>query len=135
GSLSLSSVAQVDTATSTLTSGTWNVFTNSTLTLNGGAPLAPNNGNILLDGPNSLFTNNNLGTNVGSFTVQNGRDFTISTTLFTNEGVVTIGAGSQLLLAGGEYLQNAGTTVVNGTLGVGPVQVDGGVLMGSGTVD
>lgn len=94
GSLSLTSV----TATSTLTSGIWKVFTNSTLTLQGGANLT-NNATILLDGANSTLTNN-ITTNSGSFTIQNGRNFNPAIA-FNNTGNVFIGANSTFTLSNG----------------------------------
>lgn len=54
---------------------------------------------------------------------------------FVNEGVVTIEAGSQLTRVG-DYVQTGGTTRVDGIAIVsGVVDIQGGVLSGSGTVD
>ena len=73
GTLSLADVAQDDGGTDTLTAGTWNIFTNSTLTFSSNDNLTTNDGNITLDGPGSTFTNiANLAANNGSFTLEDG---------------------------------------------------------------
>jgi hypothetical protein len=114
GTLSLASVAQDNGGTSTLTAGTWDVFTSSTLTFSSGDNLTTNNGNITLDGSGSVFTNiTNLATNNGTFTLKDGRSFT-TVGAFTNAGGLTVDAtgGADTFTASRAYLQTAGTTTL-----------------------
>jgi len=56
----------------------------------------------------------------------------------TNMGTITIGSGTSLNLtnSGGSFVQTSGQTVVNGTLNSVPaVQIQGGTLSGSGTIN
>ena len=129
-------------AAGTLTGGTWQVFGGSTLRLiNSG--VTTNAANIVLDGANSNFfrdagTTNALaafGANsaAGSFTIQNGRNFT-SAGAVSNVGSLTIGLGSTFTLAAGNYTQTGGTTTVNGGLSATGLDFLGGVVQGSGTI-
>jgi hypothetical protein len=70
----------------------------------------------------------------GSLTIQNGRDLSVGA--FDNRGQLTVGPGSHFLTAGA-YLQTDGATVLeSGDLAaVGGVDLEGGTLSGSGTVD
>ena len=99
GTLSLTNVTQVNAGASTLTGGTWNVFTNSTLTVNDGVGFA-NNANITLDGANSNFTNLLSNAAAGNFTIQNGRNFNPAVA-FNNAGHVFITAGTTFTLTNG----------------------------------
>ncbi len=128
----------------TLTGGTWKVFDNSALRLIGGS-ITNNAADIVLDGVNSNLFSDMGSTNAlagfaanaagGSFTILNGRDFTTAGTL-SNAGDETIGAGSTLSLAAGENLtQTGGVTTVNGALATTSlVDIQGGLLQGSGTI-
>ncbi len=133
-------------AAGTLTGGTWQVTGNSILRLIARS-ISTNTASILLDGASARvysdtgttsalasFTANAAG---GSFTIQNGANFT-SSQAFTNVGTITIGSGSTFTPGGtGGYTQTGGTTVLNaGTLGAtgDQINVQGGALSGPGTV-
>jgi hypothetical protein len=85
-------------AAGTLTGGTWQVSANSTLRLLGGN-ITTNAANIVLDGANSNFFSDTASTDAlaglvtnassGSFTLQNGRNFTPSGA-FTNAGTLDL---------------------------------------------
>jgi hypothetical protein len=138
--------APTNFATGTLTGGTWRVFGNSTIQAPfGAAGIATNAAGIVLDGANSNFTNSsnaasalaNFLTNAaaGSFTIQNGRNFTAAGS-FSNAGAVTFGSGSTLTVPT-QYQQTGGSTTVNGTLAVsgpGTANIQAGTLMGAGTI-
>jgi hypothetical protein len=133
----------------TLTGGTYNVFGPGTLEIdelgNTGGEIVNNAATILLDSPGSNFvdragldalsnfTNN---TSAGSFTIQNGRNFTSpSTTNFANAGAVSVGSGSTFTTGGARnYVQSGGSTQLNGALvaGGGQASFNGGVLYGNG---
>src|SRR5262249_5084110 len=124
----------------TLTGGTYFVsgtfkFTNADIQTNAAA--------IVLDGPASAIVNQNnvnalanFTTNSanGDFTIQNGRDFTTGGT-FQNAGSVTVGPGSTFHAAG-SYTQISGVTTLNDSslAATGTVDLQGGVLTGSGTI-
>jgi fibronectin-binding autotransporter adhesin len=122
----------------TLTGGTYVVggilqFNNAdivnnaaTVTLTGSAAeIKDQNG---LDGLRA-FDNN---TASGSFTLEGGALLT-TPGAFSNAGSVDI-FGSDFFGAGGAYTQTAGTTHVDGDLSASAVNIDGGVLKGTGTV-
>jgi len=139
--------------TSTLTGGTYNAFS-GTLQLSqanagGGAVIATNAATVLLDGTaakiadaqgNDILTNS-LGSNSGSFTIQNGANMTSAATGFSNSGTLVIGANSTFSVGGSqEYLQSGGTTTLtsgSSDLAVATghgVDINGGSLRGFGTV-
>ena len=139
----------------TLAGGTWNVYGTmanpGTIQLNPlgntGGEIVNNAATILLDGPNSNFvdaagldalSNFSNNTAAGSFTIQDGRNFTSpSGTDFANAGIVNIGAGSTFTTGGAaNYTQSGGSTQLNGTLtaGGGSANFNGGVLFGNGGV-
>ena len=114
---------------------------------NTGGEIVNNAATILLDGPNSNFvdaagldalSNFSNNTAAGSFTIQDGRNFTSpSGTDFANAGIVNIGAGSTFTTGGAaNYNQSGGSTQLNGTLtaGGGSANFNGGVLFGNGGV-
>ncbi|MGA2799596.1 MAG: PEP-CTERM sorting domain-containing protein [Thermoguttaceae bacterium] len=104
------SVAQL--SGTTLTGGTWNARSNSTINITTGSNIITNQGDVTLDGLASTFTNiNSLANNQGNFSVLNGRNFT---TAGDNSGTVTVGSGSDLEVAGD--LTGAGNLSVNGIL-------------------
>jgi hypothetical protein len=143
GTLNVPTTLQVPLYISTLTAGTWKVFANSTLTLNGGTSLATNNGNITLDGAWSVFSNITfLATNNGRFTLQNGRSFSTLGAL-SNTGQVLIDSTSTLtvgsLTVGSNYVQSgaSASTQVDGALIVASgntVDIQSGTLSGTGTI-
>src|ERR1019366_4627276 len=135
---------------STLTGGTYNVYGTvsnpGTLQIdslgNSGGEIVNNAATILLNGPNSNFvdhagldalSNFSNNTAAGSFTIQNGRNFT-SPGVFSNAGAVNIGSGSTFSTASGSYNQSGGSTKVDGALAPagGLVSFAGGTLLGNG---
>src|SRR5208337_1015527 len=135
----------------TLTGGTYNVYGTvanpGTLQIdalgNTGGEIVNHAATILLDGPNSNFvdqagldalSNFSNNTATGSFTIENGRNFT-SPGDFANAGAVNIGATSTFTSTG-DYNQSGGSTQVNGTLtaGSGNANFNGGVLFGNGGI-
>jgi hypothetical protein len=142
-------------AGNTLTGGTYNVYGTlanpGTLQINPlgntGGEIVNNAATILLDGPNSNFvdeagkdalSNFSNNTAAGSFTIQDGRDFTGPNNVnFANAGIVDIGAGSTFATGGtGQYNQSGGSTQVDGALvaGGGQANFNGGTLFGNGTI-
>ncbi len=78
----------------TLTGGTWSVGDNSTM--NFGSSITTNNANITLDGASSSFAAiNPLESNLGLFSITNGRNFS-SVGSLTNSGTINIGSLSTL---------------------------------------
>jgi hypothetical protein len=161
GALSLNG-GLVNFSAGTLSGGTYEVFGNSGLGF-AGANVVTNAATVLLDGSGSaLYNSNNFSnalanfatnTAAGSFTIQNGRNFT-SAGAFTNAGLVSVGSGSTftasgsfsdqaggtLQLTGGSFnatsLANAGTVQGFGTLlptvqNTGLVRASGGTLAAS----
>jgi hypothetical protein len=127
----------------TLTGGVWQAFDNSGLKVSFTSHLTTNAAAILLDGPNSHFYGQSFDdalanlaavTASGAFTIQNGRTWTGAGD-FANQGILTLGPGSKFAPTGA-YLQNAGTTLLNGgTLAPAAlVDLEGGILSGSGTI-
>jgi hypothetical protein len=109
-----------------------------------GADIQTNAANIVLDGSSSQIVNNFNGKNAllnfasnasgGSFTIQNGRNFTTAGA-FSNAGTVAVGSSSTFT-ATGNYTQTTGDTdLQGGTLAAtGLVDLQGGLLSGSGAV-
>jgi fibronectin-binding autotransporter adhesin len=154
GSKLFSSMSGLSSSTysgGTLLTGTYNVYGTSTsagtikisaLGTSGGE-IVNNAATIMLNGVDSNFLDgggfdalSNLASNSGSFSVLNGRDIN-TPGAFTNTGTVNIGATSEFDVNGGEseYLQTAGTTMVDGTLTPGSTVILGGLLEGVGTVN
>jgi RHS repeat-associated protein len=126
----------------TLTGGTWRASNNSTLRLIG-ANITTNAATVVLDGPGAAITSDTgttsalagLTTNAagGQLTLRNGASLALPS--LTNGGALTIGASSALTV--NSFTQNAGSAVVQGTLGAGAsskVNLQGGTFSGSGTI-
>jgi hypothetical protein len=133
--------------------GAFNNFANKTLTggiysLSGtlefsNASIAANNGSLTLNGARGQILDNGSLTNAlaalalnnskGIFSLQHGASLATST-MYTNDGKTTIGAGSTLSV-GSSYTQSSGTTSVDGTL-TAPTGliVKAGSLLGQGTI-
>jgi hypothetical protein len=80
----------------------------------GTSTITTNNADILLDGLDSTFVPiNSLHTNLGTFAIDHGRNFTTVGSL-TNSGFLGIGRDSTLHVLGD--LNNSGSVDVNGTL-------------------
>jgi hypothetical protein len=104
-------------AAGTLTGGTWNVFSGSSLDLVGAA-ITTNSASITLRDPGSSFAAiNGLQTNAaaGQLTVSGGRNFTTQSG-FTNNGTLTVGSATTFQVAPGSALSNfnAGTHALSG---------------------
>lgn len=103
-----------------------------------GADIVTNNAGIILDGSGAgIYDENgnhglrNFSSNTGSFAARNGAQLpTLGS--FTNSGEMEIGLG--VTLAASDYLQTAGSTIINGTLS-SDVTLEGGTLSGTGSVD
>ena len=119
----------------TLTGGTYVVA--ATLQIDNAA-ITSNAANIVLDGPNSALINLSgfaTNTSIGSFTIQNGRNFTTAGA-FTNAGTLTAGFNSRFMTTG-VYTQLGGLTDLEGGIlnATGGVSIQGGALSGSGVVE
>jgi hypothetical protein len=125
-------------STDTLTGGTYivagtlqfpgaNIVNNAAnITLTGAASTIVNESSV--NGIDNIFTSNLA---AGTFTIQNGRNFT-SAPSFSNAGAVNIGAGTTFTAASG-YTQSGGSTQVDGTLSSpGVTTVTGNVTVGTG---
>ena len=126
-------------AAGTLTGGTYRSATTglaSTLVIPGGN-VTTNAATVELSGANSQFAQiNPLATNLaaGTFRVLGGRTFTTGGA-FSNSGAVVVGAASTLATpAASAYFQDAGSTLVNGTLDTPLTSLTGGTLYGTGTL-
>jgi len=87
-------------ANATLSDGTWAVYGNSTIAI-ANSTIARIDANVILDGPGSSFAAlARLSSNVGSFALLHGRDFS---TLggFLNRGELTLGSGVDFRVADG----------------------------------
>jgi len=110
---------------------------NGTLINNPGANLV-NNGTLTTNGG---FENLGILTNSGNSVLDVASGTTLANSgAIANSGVVVVEVGSVLSnLAGGSYIQTAGSltsTYVAGTMNsVSPVQIQGGELLGSGTIN
>jgi hypothetical protein len=131
---------------STLTGGTY-FANNGTLELNlgsnEGGEIATNAAKIVIFGADANFfdayANNALSnltnnTSAGIFQVEGGAAFDANAGGFTNAGAVLVGTGSSFS-TDGEYDQTGGTTQDDGTLTASLVDIIGGTLSGTGTVN
>ncbi|MFN2468821.1 MAG: hypothetical protein ABR521_11905 [Gaiellaceae bacterium] len=135
----------------TLTNFSGTTLTGGTYVLEGifqfpGANIATNAATISLLGNGATIRNRTTSADAlaalaantasGTLDLQNGKAFTTSVA-FSNAGAVTISAtGPSSFTSTGDYTQSGGTTDVFGTLTAsgGQVQLNGGLLRGSGTV-
>jgi hypothetical protein len=145
--LQASSIANVFSGA--LVGGSWDAYANSTLKINASG-ISTNEANILLDGVGATFaTDSGAGALDGlvsnvllrSITITDGATLSTDPALtkgapFSNSGTIFIGVGSSFTVAG-QYVQSAGTTTVNGTLGsiVDSVKIEDGSLDGTGMVN
>src|SRR5262249_19339866 len=105
----------------TLTGGSWQATTNSTLRLIG-ANIVTDAASLLVDGLGSHIYSDNGTTNAltglaavtaaGSFTLQNGAAIS-SSAGFSNAGTLAVGASSSFSVAG-DYNQSGGNTSIDG---------------------
>ena len=86
----------------------------------------------------------NFATNAaaGNFTIQNGVSLTSASRGFTNAGTLNIGATSTFTVGGGnDYVQTGGTTTLASTTSIlavasgHAVDINGGTLLGIGTIE
>ncbi|MEO8495611.1 MAG: hypothetical protein ABI614_11115, partial [Planctomycetota bacterium] len=133
----------VQTTGTTLTDGTWIVRDFATLafhnSLDAANPNLPtpnyttNLGNVTLDGSQSRFLNiDGLANNQGSFTLDNGRDFTTLGNL-ANTGSITVGPGSTLTVSGA--FSKAGSHALHFEIGGSPASGLFGQINVTGTAD
>ena len=123
------------TSTLTLTGGTYNLA--GTLKFKG-ADIVTNAANITLSGSSSKVVdqhgNNglaNLATNNGSFTINNGRNFTTAGA-FTNNGTLAVGSGNSTFGVNGNLTNFSGTTLTGGTYNLtGTLQFNGANIVTS----
>ncbi len=110
--------------------------------INAGVMQARNGGTLLLSsgtidnsGVGSSFAQiNTLASNVGSFSILNGRDFTTQAAL-QNTGNINIGGSGSALNVNGAFTQTGGaTTLTNGTLSASLINIQGGILNGNGAI-
>jgi hypothetical protein len=93
-----------------LLGGTWEIFAPAALLFESGDNLTLNDGNIVLSGAGARFANiSNLATNDGSLMLASGRDFATTGSL-TNNGTLTVGPATTLVVAG-NYSQTAAATL------------------------
>ena len=131
-----------DSGSKTLTSGKYQVTGELAFS---DADIATNSAAIVLDGPDGRISDPGggnalagLASNTGELTVQNGAS--LNTAAFSNTGAVTLSGASSLDVSDA-YTQTGGTTffqedsfLARPTLTTGLVDIQGGVLMGSGTI-
>ncbi len=96
------------------------------------AGLSSNHGALTLVEGAGLYTSGDFA-NSAALTVSGPGDVLGVTGQFTNTGTVAIGPGG-VLSSGGNYLQNGGSTAVNGMISAPEVDVNGGVLSGTGEI-
>jgi hypothetical protein len=135
----------------TLTGGTWEVSNGGAMWINGftGTTSVPFNittnaatiavsgadSGIYLDdtGTTSALANFTTNTAAGSFTVADGYTFTAPSD-FSNAGALTVGSGGTFTTGTADYNQSAGTTTIDGILSAADVNLDGGTLNGTGSI-
>ncbi|HEV3080665.1 MAG TPA: hypothetical protein VGY66_12835, partial [Gemmataceae bacterium] len=148
GTLTVNPTTLTNLSGGTLTGGTWIAFANSTLR-GFSSGITTDAASILLSGAGANLYTGASGTtdalaglssvtSVGSFTVQNGRNFTTAAG-FSNAGSLTVGATSTFTVTSpGAYTQSAGLTVVDGTITSsspgGAFNIQGGTVWGKGTI-
>ncbi|MAE68140.1 MAG: hypothetical protein CMJ18_28150 [Phycisphaeraceae bacterium] len=126
---------------STLSGGTYLI---SSVLRFPGANIVTNDATIVMDGVDSQITNTSsvdaltdfaMNTANGSFTIEGGRDLSVSGA-FDNAGEMTFDAGIFALPATMTYTQGGGRTILldDGVLDADTVQLDGGTLEGNGSI-
>ena len=130
-----------DASLTVSTTGFVDLVNSSTLVANGNVT---NSGIVQTGIYNESVQAGNTLTVGGTFTNNAGAQFNVglndvaSVDTLANNGTLTIGPNAILNLAnsGGSFVQTSGQTVVNGTLNSVPtVQIKGGTLSGSGTIN
>jgi hypothetical protein len=137
----LSATTPTNFSSGTLTGGSWNVFAGSTLRVTLSSSIVNNAASILLDGSNSNFyrdsgTTNALAgfaTNTGTFTIQNGRNFTTAGD-FENDGALTVGNNSTFTVSGVDTDTGTLTVLAGGTLSLAGGGSASGTVSDAGTL-
>lgn len=126
-------VAQYDSASQSLTGGTWEI--QNAASLAGGIGNVKINGaTIRLSGPTSIFASANaMTTNLNFFSISEGRNFT-TTGAFSNQGVLEIGSGSTFLCSGPLTVTAPASVTIGGTLNAGNLTNAGLIEIGSSGV-
>ena len=121
-------------------------FTNVDNTIRGSGQIGVNlttlinEGTIVADQSTELRIDPNAGgmTNSGTLRAENGAVLRLNPGPFTTSGSVFATAGSTITRVATDYIQTAGSTIIDGTLtlnATGTVTLDGGILGGDGQVN
>jgi hypothetical protein len=117
----------------TLSGGTYEVDTNSTINMVGAA-FTTNAANIIINGASTSFAAiAPLNTNSGLFHLENGASFNAALGI-SNSGTVLVDSTSDLGLPLGAFSQSSGLTQVDGTLTTSTFNLTGGTLKGTGDI-
>ena len=94
-----------------------------------------NDGTLNVSGQVQMVGSGIADTNSGTINVSAGGTLSVGGSSFTltNSGAVNVATGGVFQPTGGEYIQSAGVTTVDGTMTAAPV-LQGGLLAGTGTV-
>ena len=114
--------------------GSGQIGVDQTTIINQGTIIADQSAEIQID-PNAEGM-----TNSGTLGAENGAELHLYPGPFTTSGFVFAAAGSTIRRLADDYIQTAGSTIIDGTLalnagGVATVTLDGGILGGSGQVN
>jgi len=126
-------------ASNTLTGGSYDVtgllaINNADIHTNQASITLHDSGQIGGFGPDAL-ANFNLNDTGASFAIRGTHVFQAPAGGFTNDGAVSIGAGTLFVMQSGDtYTQNSGSTEVDGQLQAGNVVLNGGTLSGIGQI-
>jgi hypothetical protein len=127
-----------------LTGGIYDVAGTMKLPVPTTETIVTNAATIILDGDSSAIVRYSGGADAlagfatnaatGAFTIKSGRDFTTAGA-FSNAGKMTFETGSDFTVGASQnYIQTAGLTTVNGSLIAALVDIQAGILKGSGTI-
>ena len=133
----------------TLTGGTWKISNGGIMVLNG-ENITTNAATIGLSGANSHLESYHdfyysdytdalaglmVNTSAGNLQILSGAILDVEGQGgLSNAGSVTIGSGATISLGTADYTQSAGTTTVDGNLIAANVDLNGGTLNGTGTI-
>ena len=125
----------------TLTGGTWQAVGNNSVLQLKNADIATNAANLLIDGAGAQILDGGttsalagLTTNTSGaiLTLKNGAAVT-SPGPFSNQGSLTVGAGSRFTVNNNGIYTSGGNTIIDGTLAAGAVTLNGS-LTGAGVI-
>ncbi|MBK7405197.1 MAG: hypothetical protein IPJ41_11335 [Phycisphaerales bacterium] len=107
GTLNINPTTLTNVVAGVLTGGTW-ITASATMTANG-IDITTNNATIEVRGLGSWASLNNLAANGGSFTLEDGKDFSVPGS-FSNTGTLILGPGSTLTV-NGDFAQSAAGSI------------------------